>query len=226
MKKYIIWFVSAILAIGLLSFFYFQNHPLEMGKQTDSDDNYHVARVGTETKQENNSIDTSKIESPAIEQPAPASIEEEISSFSTKVSGTKARKNNISICSSLLNGAIVEPGRTFSFWNTVGNTTKEKGYQKAKSFDKDGNHIQTYGGGVCQVSSTLYNAVLASPELEVTERHPHSDRVAYVEEGKDASVCYSSSDFRFVNHTDSRIRIDANYEGKNLTIQLVKLPNR
>lgn len=71
-------------------------------------------------------------------------------------------------------------GETFSFCNTVGKATSEAGYQKADIFDSDGNVTKGYGGGNCQISSTLYNAVLALPSLSIVERHEHSKKVYYV----------------------------------------------
>ena len=73
-------------------------------------------------------------------------------------------------------------GETFSFCNTVGKATPEEGYKKADVFDKDGNVIKGYGGGNCQISSTLYNALLELPNIEIIERHKHSKKVYYVEE--------------------------------------------
>ena len=80
-----------------------------------------------------------------------------------------------------------------------------------------------YGGGKCQISSTLYNAVLAVPTLTVVERYPHSRRVYYVEEGKDATVCYGGADFKFRNDNDYDIKITATGEGDTLTVSLFKI---
>ena len=114
--------------------------------------------------------------------------------------------------------------RFFLFVIPFGDTTQDKGYVAADSFDEDGDTIQTYGGGVCQISSTLYNAVLALPEqLTVVERHPHSKPVAYVEQGKDATVSYSSVDFRFQNNLEHPIKIYASYEDTSITIRIVKI---
>ena len=77
-----------------------------------------------------------------------------------------------------------------------------------------------FGGGNCQVSSTLYNAVLAVPSLKVTERHEHSNDVPYVAEGKDAAVAYGSYDFKFVNNTENDIKIKASTDSNNVTISI------
>ncbi len=129
------------------------------------------------------------------------SKETEIASFSTKIyTKDNERQNNISITCSTLNNTIVKSGNTFSFCNTVGKATSSKGYQKADVFN-DGKVVKALGGGNCQISTTLYNAVLKVPELNVTERHSHSNSVPYIKSGKDAAVAYGSYDFKFVNNT-------------------------
>ncbi len=149
--------------------------------------------------------------------------EEEIASFSTKLNGQDSpRSRNIGITSSTLNETIVNPGDTFSFCDTIGVATAEKGYEKADTFDSNGKTIQMYGGGNCQVSSTLYNAVLMVSDLEVKERHPHSKEVHYVEKDKDAAVAHGSVDFKFKNNTGSPIKIYANSDLNSVNIRIVK----
>lgn len=114
-------------------------------------------------------------------------------------------------------------GETFSFCNTVGKATPEAGYQKADIFDKDGNVTKGYGGGNCQISSTLYNAVLSLPSLTVIERHEHSKEVYYVPLGKDAAVAYGSIDFKFRNDYDYDIKIYASNTTNSIDIRIVKL---
>lgn len=88
-----------------------------------------------------------------------------------------------------------------------------------------GNTVQTLGGGNCQVSSTLYNAVLKVGDLKIVERHPHSKEVHYVAKDKDAAVSHGSVDFKFKNNTGNDIKIYANSDLKSVNIRLVKLPN-
>lgn len=124
----------------------------------------------------NNSYEINKL---SVSKP----IEETLYTFSTNIlDKDSGRQTNIKLTCSSLNGTIVKAGETFSFCNTVGKATADRGYQKAKIFDADGNVILGYGGGNCQVSSTLYNAILQDSNFEVVERHPHSQRVYYVEE--------------------------------------------
>lgn len=79
------------------------------------------------------------------------------------------------------------------------------------------------GGGNCQISTTLYNAVLSVPTLSVTERHPHSNKVPYIQSGKDAAVAYGSYDFKFVNNSGKTIKIKAIPTQTDITIKLLQL---
>ena len=151
---------------------------------------------------------------------------DEIATFSTNIlNKDSSRQKNIDIACESLNGTIVKKGETFSFCDTLGPAKPEDGYEKADTFDQDGDIFQEYGGGKCQVSSTLYNAVLKVAELEVVERHPHSGDVDYVEKGKDAAVSYGSIDFKFKNNTNFDIKIGASTNSEVVTITLYKLYN-
>ena len=150
--------------------------------------------------------------------------EEVISSFSTNIlDKDSGRQTNIRLTCSTLNGAIVNPSETFSFCDTVGKASADRGYKEAKVFDADGNITMGYGGGNCQVSSTLYNAVLENSNFEIIERHPHSHTVYYVEKDKDAAVACGSVDFKFKNNNSYSIRIDASTDGNQVSISIVKI---
>ena len=150
--------------------------------------------------------------------------EEKLSEFTTTIySSDKARQNNINITCNTLNGTIVKKGETFSFCNTVGQATSAKGYMEADIFDHDGHKKKGYGGGNCQVSSTLYNAILAVPSLTVTERHEHSNKVPYVAKGKDAAVAYGSYDLKFVNNSGNDVKILLTTDGKYVVAKIVSL---
>lgn len=82
---------------------------------------------------------------------------------------------------------------------------------------------RAFGGGNCQVSSTLYNAVLATPNLDVTERHEHSNNVPYVQKGKDAAVAYGGYDFKFTNNTGNDIKINCSTDGQSVTTTIIAL---
>lgn len=151
--------------------------------------------------------------------------EETIATFSTPVNYPEEanRQTNMTLCCNTLNGTIVKAGETFSFCDTVGQATPEKGYKKADIFDLEGNITTGYGGGKCQVSTTLYNAVLAVPTLVVTERHPHTRKVYYVEEGKDACISYGGADLKFRNDNDYDIKIYALNNYYTIDISISKI---
>ena len=140
--------------------------------------------------------------------------------FSTNITDkTPARLNNIQLAVNKLNGATIKPGETFSFNNYIGPRTSEAGYQEAIIFDGHGNKTKGYGGGICQISSTLYNAVL-NAGLEVIERHEHSHEVPYIEAGKDATVSYGADDFKFKNNSRRTITINASTTDDVLAISI------
>lgn len=143
-----------------------------------------------------------------------------IGSYSTKITDkTPERLNNIQIGVSTLNGSIIKKGETFSFNDRLGKRTEDKGYQEAIIFDGHGNKEKGLGGGICQISSTLYNAALAA-NLEITERHQHSKQVPYIEEGKDATVSYNAEDLKIYNKLNRSVRILANIENDELIIKI------
>lgn len=115
------------------------------------------------------------------------------------------RNENLKLALECIDGVILAPGDTFSFDKALGERTAEKGYKSAKIFS-GGKIIDSIGGGICQVSSTLYNAVLRS-NLDVLERHNHSFIVSYLPAGYDAAVAYQVIDFKFKNSTNWPIKI-------------------
>ena len=126
-------------------------------------------------------------------------------------------------CLKTLDGTIVKSGDTFSLWNTLGCPNKEKGYKKAKAFTSDGDIKQSYGGGICQVSTTIYNALLKIDEIKITERHEHSRDVVYIKDGKDAAVSYKSADLKFKNNADYDIKLKASVKNNKVIIKIEKL---
>ena len=145
---------------------------------------------------------------------------EEIATYTTKIYDTdKNRIYNIKLACKRLDGYIVKAGNEFSFNNTMGKMGEADGYKKALGFDSNGNKIKVFGGGLCQISSTLYNSVLIA-KLKVTERHAHSRRVYYVPKNKDATIFYGGPDFKFINNTDSNIMICTSTDGYTVTVTL------
>ena len=149
--------------------------------------------------------------------------ETEIATFSTKIHNKDPkRQNNISITCNNLSSTEIKSGETFSFCDIVGKATVEKGYQEADIF-VNGEKKQGLGGGNCQVSTTLYNAVLQVPELEVLERHQHSAHVPYIKDGQDAAVSYGAYDFKFKNNTANTIKIVMENTENDITAKILKI---
>lgn len=119
----------------------------------------------------------------------------------------KNRDNNVNLASEKINGTIIYPGETFSYNQIVGKRTIEAGYKEAGAY-AGGEVVQEIGGGICQVSSTLYNAVLYA-NLEIVERYNHYFETSYVDPGRDATVSWGSLDFQFKNNRDYAIEIEA-----------------
>ncbi len=139
--------------------------------------------------------------------------------FSTNyASSSMDRKNNIKLAVNSLNGTKILPNETFSFNLTLGKRTLDKGYKEANII-KDGSFVKGVGGGICQVSSTLYNALLLS-NLEVDEVHKHSLPVSYVEPCLDAMVSWGTSDLKFTNTTDYPIFILGKADGLNVKFSI------
>lgn len=143
----------------------------------------------------------------------------ELGIFSTYFNANNVnRSSNLRIAASALDGAVVPPGREFSFNIAVGPREFSTGYKEAMIILQN-EFKPGIGGGICQVSSTLYNAVLLA-NLPVVERHNHSVAVAYVPTGTDATVTYQAKDFRFKNDTASPICIKTTVQGGKLTVQI------
>ena len=132
--------------------------------------------------------------------------------------GNTNRASNIALAAKTINGTILLPGETFSYNGTLGNTTKEKGYKEGGAY-VGGKVVQAYGGGICQVSTTLYNAVLYA-NLEIVERYNHSYAVSYVPAGRDATVSYGGKDFKFKNTRNYPIKIIANAKNGVVSISI------
>ncbi len=214
MKK-ILWILFFILIIGAVTFAIYKNSNKQIA--TENKNEYVAQRVDTTIKNEN-------IPNNLNEQTKEEKNEEELSEFSTKLpKDTKERYSNIELACDTLNGTIIKAGDTFSLWNELGCPTEEKGYRKAKAFTPDGGVKKSYGGGICQVSTTIYNAVLEVEGLEVKERHEHSRDVVYIKDGKDAAVSYKSADLKFKNTLDYDVKLEAKVENNKVKIKLIRI---
>ena len=149
-----------------------------------------------------------------------AEVTDLLASFSTSYSTSgRSRSANVENGCNLINGTTLYPGEEFSTYKLVSPFTEANGYYMAGSY-LNGKVVDSLGGGICQVSTTLYNAVLKA-ELEVTERHNHSMIVAYVSPSADAAIAESAGkDFRFVNNLDYPIYIEGYTNNKRITFNI------
>lgn len=138
--------------------------------------------------------------------------------FSTKNTN---RSTNIRLATQKINGVVLMPGETFSYNQVVGKRTTANGFKVAAVYS-NGEVSEGVGGGICQVSSTLYNAVLFS-NLEVTERRNHTFHTGYVPAGQDATVSWGAPDFKFKNNRNYPIRIVATVSGGKITTKIYGL---
>lgn len=142
-----------------------------------------------------------------------------IGSYSTSYgTSTPPRANNVKVAAGYINGTVIYPGKTFSVIKTIKDRTEANGYQAAPEYSS-GSVVSGVGGGVCQVSTTLYNAVL-NAELEVVERSPHSMVVKYVDVSRDAAISGDYKDFKFKNNTDAPVYIAAVADGSTLAFRI------
>lgn len=159
---------------------------------------------------------------PEITEDQAKELYQVIGTMTTTTTDNKARNTNVQLAVDALDGMIIQPGEEFSFNNTTGNRTVEKGYRPAGAY-VNGVLVEEPGGGVCQVSSTLYNAVVFSG-LTTTERNAHSYEPTYITPGEDAMVSYdgyAGPDMKFVNNTKDAVAIRAKFEKQKLTISIV-----
>lgn len=155
----------------------------------------------------------------SVAAPAPAGTP--IGSYATAYSQNSSRAVNIALAVSRINGVIVQPGESFSFSQTILPRTAANGYVEAPTIVNK-KYVPGIGGGICQVSSTLYAAMITAG-LPATERHPHSLKVAYIPEGMDATISGNALDLRFTNTFAEPVQIQATADQGTLTVSLCKL---
>jgi vancomycin resistance protein VanW len=141
-----------------------------------------------------------------------------VASFATSLAGrTPGQRHNAELAMKRLNGATLKPGETFSFNKRVGTFSRDQGYRRAP-VSYDGQLIDDWGGGVCQSSTTLYNAALLAG-MTIVERNHHRFAPGYVGPGRDAAVAYSSIDLRFSNPYAFPVRITTQVSGACLLVE-------
>jgi vancomycin resistance protein YoaR len=141
-----------------------------------------------------------------------------VAAFTTETTGDKNRNNNISLACQAINGMVLMPGETFSFNQKTGERTLAKGYREAGAIAA-GQLIEDVGGGICQVSSTLFNAVVRA-DLEITSRSPHAWPSTYVKIGEDATVNWPNLDFKFTNQKSTPVFILAYYKDRKCSAEV------
>lgn len=141
-----------------------------------------------------------------------------ISSYTTETTSNSNRNTNIQLSAAAINGTTVLPGETFSFNRATGQRTAEKGYLPAAAI-AGGQSVDEIGGGVCQTSSTLFNAV-ARADMEIVDRSPHAWPSNYVDKGLDATVNWPNLDFKFKNTSDWPIFIVSYYNKRKVTVEV------
>lgn len=168
---------------------------------------------------------------PAAAQPAAPEVPEQPQAPEQEVIGEyqaisqsedAGRSENIRLATEAIDGTVIEPGGTFSFNETVGNTSAERGYKEAAVI-RNGEVAQGDGGGVCQVSTALYIAAVKA-DLEIVERHPHSVPSDYAPIGLDATIVYGSFDLQLKNNTDHPMTIHAKAVGQTVDVSIVGDP--
>lgn len=152
------------------------------------------------------------VEEPEIRREDLESIQDELGSFYT-AAGSGTRVTNIARATELINGTVLMPGETYSVEQATVPYTEENGYVSGSAYE-NGQVVQNIGGGLCQVSTTLYNAVLYA-ELEIVTRSAHSMIVTYVEPSRDAAIAEGLKDLQFKNSYDTPILIEGYLDGSN-----------
>lgn len=146
-------------------------------------------------------------------------VQDLLGTFTTNYNtSSAARCTNIAVAAGKINGTVLYPGDEFSVGQTINPLDKANGYELAGAYE-NGQTVQAYGGGVCQVSTTLYNAILLA-ELEVSQRSNHSMIVTYVPPSQDAAIAGDYKDLKFINNQDAPIYIEAVIVGKNVTFNI------
>ncbi|GIV02462.1 MAG: hypothetical protein KatS3mg015_1292 [Fimbriimonadales bacterium] len=142
-----------------------------------------------------------------------------IAAWSSPLEGrTRSQRHNAALALARVNGAIVQPGEVFSFNQRVGSYSVDQGYRPAP-VSYNGQLVTAWGGGVCQASTTVYNAALLAG-MEILERHPHRFAPSYVPPGRDAAVAYDAFDLKFRNPLDVPVRIHCSVERGQAIVRL------
>ncbi len=168
---------------------------------------------------------TSVVSSPRGTQEELSVVKDLMGSFTTNYkTSSSGRAKNVETGASKINGTVLYPGDELSVYAIVNPFTKENGYELAGAYS-NGETIESFGGGICQVSTTLYNAAL-NAELEITKRYNHSMVVTYVDPAADAAIAGTYKDLRFKNSYDFPIYIEGVCKNRNITFNIYGVETR
>ncbi|MBR5236556.1 MAG: VanW family protein [Clostridia bacterium] len=169
--------------------------------------------------------ETPKEEAPITKEETPEEKPKEVlvgSAETTLLDKDASRLHNIRQAIGAVNGYVLAPGESFSFNQVVGERTPERGYKDATVIVHEEKEMGC-GGGVCQLSTTIYQAAQGAG-MTILERHSHQKPVAYAQEGSDASVNYGSLDMRFRNDSESTVKIAVSMDANTVSASLYRLP--
>ncbi len=157
-----------------------------------------------------------------LDEIGPEAFPDQLSTFTTRYDvSDKDRTTNLEIACKKINGTVLLPGEIFSYNKTLGARTASSGYKNAKIYES-GKVVDGIGGGICQISSTLYNSVLLA-NLEIVERRNHQFVTSYVGPGRDATVVYGMTDFKFKNTRKYPVRVVATAKNGIATVSIYGL---
>ena len=208
--------IIAIVIVGILIFVGFNWLTNNNNTPNNGGSEYQATR--TTTNNENNQMQNQN----NVQETEP--VETELCTFSTPIkSDDKNRLTNLKITCSRINETIVKSDKEFSFHKVVGQPNAKDGYKEADAFGENNEIIKSIGGGNCQVSTTIYNAALGVKGLKITERHEHDRPVAYIEDGKDATVAYDYLDLKFKNNNDFDIKVYSSVKDDKVIVKIYKV---
>ncbi len=164
---------------------------------------------------------TVKEQKPSITKQDLAYLETVLATYTTHFnSGQEGRTRNLTLAAQAINRTLLKPGDIFSLNGIVGERLPSRGYRKAPIFGDGGTLLDDYGGGVCQVSSTTYNAALLA-DMAIVERSPHIRTVTYVPLGRDAMVSYGGVDLKWRNSFEHAVLLLSSVDGESLTVTII-----
>lgn len=145
-----------------------------------------------------------------------------LGTYSTTATNNSNRNTNIQIACDTICGTILQPQEQFSYNTILGRRTADKGYKEAGAY-ANGEHVLELGGGICQVSSTIYNATIFA-NLQIDQRTGHTYEPSYVTPGEDAAVSYSNPDFVFTNNTGATLGIKTTFKDRTIVATVFGVP--